>query len=470
MNNKLVQALEQQQKLIMTTDMQLLLRYLQMPITELQEYISNELQENVVLEADNIDYTTDNGNKGDESAYDVEDKNLLLYKEILKESQYGKTSYEYETKDYKSEEVSPFNYILEKKSLKDYLKVQLLECGESNSVLSICDYIIESLNHRGYLESSIQDISDETGVDIEFVKYCLNVVQNFQPSGIGARSLNECLKIQLEGIGILDENLDIIIDEYLELIATNKLKEIARKLKLNINVVQKYCRIIKSLEPNPSSGFYTGEDTKYILPEAYIRKIGDEYFILFNDSVLPRLSINNTYKDIIKTEENIEASVYLKEKLNNAVLLIKGIEQRKNTIYNILKCIIDIQKDSFNEGLDNLKPMTLKDIASSLNIHESTVSRAIKDKYIYTPFGTVKIKDFFSTGITSHEDDDKISTVKIKNEIKRMIQEEDKKKPLTDLLISERLSAMGMKISRRTVVKYREEMDIKPSNMRKEFD
>jgi len=470
MNNGLILNLEQQQKLIMTTEMQMLLKYLQMPISELQETISNELQENVVLEADDNLSSSNNTNINDERIYNFEEDKLLFYKEIIRQSQDDRIAYKNENKYVDlGEEISPFNYIQEKKSLKDYLKIQLLECNEEDLVIFICDYIIESLDHRGYLNSSFEEISYETGVNSDCIEYCVNIVQNFRPNGIGARNLNECLKIQLKNKGITDENLDSIIDNHLEQIATNKLKEISKKLKIDINMIQRYCNIIKSLEPKPSRGFYTGEDTKFVLPEAYIRKIGDEYIILLNDNLLPRLYINNMYKDIITTEENNDTKEYLKEKLNSAVLLIKGIQQRQNTVYNILKCIIDLQNDCFNNGLSNLKPMTLKDVAFSIGIHESTVSRAIKDKYICAPFGMVKIKDLFSKGITLIKEDNKISTLKIKEEIKRIIQDEDKTKPLSDQQICEMLSSKGMMISRRTVVKYREEMDIKSSSIRKVF-
>lgn len=463
MRNELIQGLGQQQKLVMTTEMQLLLKFLQMPITELQEYINNEMQENPILEVEDTTVSED--------LEPNEDKNLLLYKEIIRQSEYGNNSFENERK-YSNpvEEISPFNYIIEKKSLKSYLKSQLIECNESILVMSICDYIIESLNDRGYLEYSIEDMSNELGVNTEIISYCLNIIQRFEPSGIGARSLSECLKIQLKNRGMENKNLELIIDEYLELMAGNKLKEIGKLLNIDILEAQKYCNIIKSLEPKPARGFYTGENTKYILPDAYIRKIGDEYFILINDSMIPKLSINYIYKDIIKKEENNETTDYLREKLNNAVLLIRGIEQRRNTMYNILKCIIDIQEDCLERGLAVLKPMSLKDIASNLDIHESTVSRAIRDKYIYAPFGTVKIKNLFSNGIVSCTNDEKISAVKIKQEIKRLIDDEDKTKPISDKVISESLELIGIKISRRTVGKYREELGIKASKQRKVFN
>ena len=186
-----------------------------------------------------------------------------------------------------------------------------------------------------------------------------------------------------------------------------------------------------------------------------------------NESVLPRLMINKTYKDVLQNNKDLETNAYVKDKINQAMFLIKSIEQRKNTLHKVLECVIDKQKDFFKFGKQYIKPLTLKEVAEIIKVHESTVSRAIKEKYVLTSYGTIKIKDLFASGLSSNDDNDDMATVKIKNEIKRIIDDENKGKPLSDQIISSILADKNMNISRRTVAKYREELGIKPSSMRK---
>ena len=225
------------------------------------------------------------------------------------------------------------------------------------------------------------------------------------------------------------------------------------------------------MEPKPSRGFYTGDEVKFIIPDAAIRNIDGQYFVIMNDGVIPRLSISNIYKDILNNKEDKSTENYVKEKLNSAMFLIKSIEQRKSTLLRILEKTVEKQKEYFDKGQKYLKPMTMKEMAEELGIHESTVSRAIKDKYILTSLGTVKIKDLFTTGLSkSQGDGEDVAVVNIKKQIKEMIDEEDKKKPLSDQAICDELNKKSLNISRRTVAKYREEIGIKSSSKRKRIE
>ncbi|MBU3159888.1 RNA polymerase factor sigma-54 [Clostridium frigoris] len=450
--------LVQEQKLIMTQEMQMSVKLLQMSAQELGQYVNKEMQENPVLEEKNIQ-----NSKSDN--YDVSD-----YKQIIKYLDKDV----YKTKNYSAkndgDEVSPFYYIAEEKSLKDYIKQQIGELAGESDVLNICKYMAESLDAKGYLAVSLQDICKELGVSNKKSEEALKVFQSLDPEGIGARNLRECLTIQLYNQGMDDEKICKIISDYLELLAENKYSEIARELKISIGEVQKYGDIIKNLEPKPSRGFYTGETVKYVVPDAYINKIDDEYFISMNEDVLPKLNINNLYKEIIKDEKDVEAVEYVKDKLNSAMFLIKSIEQRKNTVYRVLEEILEVQREYFDSGEEFLKPMTLKIIANNLEMHESTISRAIREKYVSINNGkVVKIKDFFTNGITSGIGGDDISTLNIKKNIKEMVASEDTKKPMSDQNICNRLNIEGINISRRTVAKYREELEIKSSSKRKRF-
>jgi len=450
--------LVQEQKLIMTQEMQMSVKLLQMSAQELGQYVNKEMQENPVLEEKNLqNIKSDN--------YDVND-----YKQIIK--YLDKDGYK--TKNYgvknDGDEVSPFYYIAEEKSLKDYIKQQIGELAGESDILNICKYMAESLDAKGYLSVSLQDICKELGISNKKAEAALEVFQSLDPEGIGARNLRECLTIQLYNLGMDDENMCKIINDYLELLAENKYSEIAKELKISISEVQKYGDIIKNLEPKPSRGFYTGETVKYVVPDAYINKIDDEYFISMNEDVLPKLNINNLYKEIIRDEKDVEAVEYVKDKLNSAMFLIKSIEQRKNTVYRVLEEILEVQREYFDSGQEYLKPMTLKIIANNLEMHESTISRAIREKYVSINNGkVVKIKDFFTNGIASVAGGEDISTINIKKNIKEMVESEDIKKPLSDQIICNRLNVEGINISRRTVAKYREELEIKSSSKRKRF-
>ena len=369
-------------------------------------------------------------------------------------------------KSYSGEDVSPLNFIEKKISLKDYLQEQLVEVNIDQYMLTICKYIVESLDNRGYLEISIEELAEELNISKEIIEQALKLVQSLEPYGIGARNIKECLFIQSSKLNILDEIIEKIISNHLENIAENKYELVGKDLNISPREAQRYGDLIKKLEPKPSRGFYTGEEVNYIIPDAEIKNIDGEFFILMNESVLPRLMINKTYKDVLQNNRDLETNAYVKDKINQALFLIKSIEQRKNTLYKVLECVINKQKDFFKFGKQYIKPLTLKEVAEIIEVHDSTVSRAIKDKYVLTSYGTIKIKDLFANGLSSNNNDD-MATIKIKNEIKRIIDEENKGKPLSDQIISSMLGDKNMNISRRTVAKYREELGIKASSMRK---
>ena len=449
--------LTQEQKLVMTQQMQLSIKLLQMSSMELQEHIEKEVQENPVLEISYSDV-----NKDDEL------KNRIDYKEFIKYldfDKYGQHHYERS----EDEEVSPFNFVSEKKSLKQYLNEQIIDLNVKGYLQVICQYIIDNLDERGYLDCTIEEIAVDLNVDKSNAVEALKIVQSLDPPGIGALNIKDCLKLQLVRKGFEDKKIFAIIDEHLEDIADNRYSAISKELDIDLKKAQEYGDIIKTLQPKPSSGFYTGEEVRYVTPDAYIRKIGDEYHIIMNEDLLPKFNINEKYKQIIKEEKDKEAVEYIKEKLNSALFLMKSIEHRKSTIYKVLEKIVELQTDYFEYGENYLRPMTLKDIAESIGMHESTVSRAIKDKFVNTNKGTIKIKDLFTVGLSSNNNVEDVSTSIIKKEIKSLIDEEDKSKPLSDQVICEILNEKGMNISRRTVAKYREEMNIKSSSKRRRF-
>lgn len=451
----------QEQRLILTQNMQQSIKLLQMSLHDLREYIDKEYSENPILEVNEERPSYEDIHSSDEISND--DK--YDYKKMVEEL-YSDDYKEKLESNYSSEEaISPLNFIEKKISLKDYLLEQLVESNIDQYTLSICKYIVESLDYRGYLEIPIEELAEELKISEEIVEKALKVVQTLEPYGIGARNIQECLIIQSIKLNILDNIIENIILNHLENIAENKFEIVGKALGISAREAQRYGDLIKKLEPKPSRGFYTGEEVNYIIPDAEIKNIDGEFFILMNESVLPKLMINKTYKEILQNNGDSETNAYVKDKINQAMFLIKSIEQRKNTLYKVLECLVDRQKEFFKFGKQHIKPLTLKEVAEIIKVHESTVSRAVKDKYVLTSFGTIKIKDLFASGVSSNDDD--MATIQIKNEIKKIINEENKAKPFSDQAISDMLSEKKMNISRRTVAKYREELGIKSSSMRK---
>ncbi|KHD37542.1 RNA polymerase sigma54 factor [Clostridium acetobutylicum] len=456
--------LTQQQKLVMTQQMQMSIKLLQMSNMELNEYIRSEMEENPLLDGKEVI-------KNDEYQSEM---SKVDYKEFIKYLDFD--NYTHENYSYRSEEeeVSPFNFIGSKKSFTEYLLDQLREINIGSETRHICEYIIENLDKDGYLRDSLEDIGMAVHKELKSVQNALNVVQSLEPIGVGARNLAECLKLQIYVRNVNDTKLIEIIDKHLGNIAENKYGVIAKELNITPKKAQEYGDYIKKLEPKPSRGFFTGDEVKYVVPDAFIRKIDDDFYVMMNDSSIPKLSINNTYKNILNTENDKKDVDYVKEKLNSAMFLLKSIEQRKTTLYEVLNEILRYQKAYFVGKTNYLRPMTLKDISEKLGMHESTISRAIREKYVYIDTkGLVKIRDMFTTGIASaysvSEDKKDMSTQKIKNEIRDLIEKENKKSPLSDQKLSEILKEKGMNISRRTVAKYREEIGIKSSAKRKRY-
>lgn len=450
--------LTQEQKLVMTMEMQQSIKLLQMSSYELLQHIDKELQENVVLDVDN---------HSDDSKEYSPNKEVAEYRNLVKYLEFDSYSSKSYSQDDDREHVSPFNFISNKPTLKDYLRDQIMYSKLEKNEEGICRYIVDNMDNRGYLDETIvEDLTKELNISIELSYKCLKIIQGLEPVGIGARSLSECLLIQLERKCIHDEFLEEIINKYLYEISKGKYQLIGKMLGIQPRQVQQYEDMIKELEPKPTRGFSTGEDIGYIIPDVYIRKIDDEYIVMMNDSLLPKLIINNTYKNVINHSEDKATIDYVKEKINNAMFLIKSIENRKNTLCRVMEEVVKAQKEYFDKGDAYIKPMTIKYIAQKLDIHESTVSRAIRDKYVALSSGEIKrIKSLFTSYVNVSNED--ISTVNVKTMMEKIIKEEIKTKPLSDSAICEQLNKEGIEISRRTVAKYREELGIKSSSLRK---
>ena len=460
--------LTQTQKLIMTPELRQAIQILQFNNVELMEYIDKQLEVNPFLES--MDKTTEIVSK-DENPVEIqksESKDEIDWKEVIEK--YDDISYK-AYGNINSEERQTFEtYTSKKMSLKDHLMVQLGVSVKTQKEKRIGEFIIESLDSKGYLGCSLQDISLLLNEDINEVERILRLVQSFDPVGVGARNLSECLMIQLKDKGIQDKNAYIIVEKYLEDVATNKIQKISKELRITVKRVQNIFDIIKMLEPKPARGFIVDSDNiRYIVPDISIEKINGEYVIIVNDSNLPMLTISGYYKEMVSNLDDKEANKFLTDKLNSSMWLIKSIEQRKMTLYKVVESILKFQRKFFDEGNTAIKPLVLKDVAEDIGVHESTVSRATNGKYVQTPKGIFELKYFFASSLSNENDGEGTSSTSVKTQIQTLINNESTQKPMSDQKIADILGESGINISRRTVAKYRDEMRIPASSMRRRF-
>jgi RNA polymerase sigma-54 factor len=319
--------------------------------------------------------------------------------------------------------------------------------------------------------ASIEEIAKQEGVEESFVEGVLKKIQEFDPPGIAARDIKECLLVQARILGVLTPLVESIINEHLKDLETKNYTNLSRKLKVPISEVLQAVCIISSMDPKPGS-VYTEERIDTITPDVYVFKAGEEYKIILNDDGLPKLRISNFYREIMggsNTYPDAENSrKYIRERMQSATWFIKSIQQRQRTIYKVTESILKLQRDFFNHGINYLKPLVLRDIADDVEMHESTISRVVTNKYMHTPRGIFELKYFFSSRIQKTSGD-AVASKSVKEEIKKIVSAEDPKKPYSDSDIVELLRKSGISIARRTVAKYREMMGVLPSSKRKKY-
>lgn len=441
--------LKQVQKLLMTPQLKQAIEILQLNSYELNELITSELETNPMLEA-----------------YEDKEDVIEIYHELNKNSDLDK--YNYSSDDEERDDLSFENMVSTDTSLTDHLLFQLHITPLTKKIKEICKVIIYDLDSNGYLNDDIKKLSEDYNYSEEDVLMALNVVQSFDPPGIAARNLTECLMLQLKSKNMYNGVVKEIVENYLNEIADNKLSLIAKKLNVDIKEVQNAVDEIKKLNPRPGSSFSSYNDIKYVIPDAYIKKIDGDYVVLINESLYPGLRINKSYESILTVTDDDNTRKYLSNKIQSAMWLIKSIESRRDTLYKVLNAIVKEQRSFFDREQKYIKPMNLKKIADAVGVHESTVSRAVNGKYVDTPLGVFEIRYFFQSGI-GNGDGEMFSQEMIKEMIKQLINEEDPQDTLSDQKIAEILSKKGVTISRRTVAKYREEMNIPSSSKRKRY-
>ena len=359
-------------------------------------------------------------------------------------------------------------------TLQDYLWSQLITENFTDQETEIIKFMLECLDNKGYLEESIETIASYFGTDTELVEDLLSDLQALDPSGVCARSLEECLKLQLERRNMLTPVLESIIDNCLEMVAKNQIPAIARKLRLSPTETAGYCQIIKSLNPKPGVSFSSRDQLRYIIPDVTIVKFKDHFDILLNESMYPTIELNSYYRQMNQNPESSELKEYLGNKIRQAEWVKQCVTQRGKTLMQVSRAILEHQEEFFTFGPAHLNPLRLADIAQELDIHESTVSRAVSKKYLQCSWGVYPMNFFFSRSVAVQESSSEsgtqsVTAADIKRVLREIIEEENKKKPYSDRLLGEKLAERGISISRRTVAKYREDEGIADASGRKEY-
>jgi RNA polymerase sigma-54 factor len=363
----------------------------------------------------------------------------------------------------------PYDQLFTKEpDLYDHLLWQLRLSPESEDIRKVGETIIGNLDENGYLRVSLEEITEEAKTDMITAEKALTLIQTFDPPGVGARNLRECLLLQIYFLNLTGSLVENIIMNNMEELEKKKYKQIAHQYNIPLEDIMAAIKVIEGLEPKPGRNF-TSSSTNYIVPDVYVTKGTDKYQILLNDDGVPRLRISSFYRKLIRQKDAFpkEAKQFLVERLRSAVGLLKSLDQRNRTIYRVTESILSLQKNFFDGGIEQIRPLTLKDVASILNLHESTVSRVTSNKYLSCPHGIFSFRFFFSNAL--HGDTGDVSSTSVKNMIKKIVMEEDSAKPLSDQRIVGIVKSKGIMVARRTVAKYREELGIPSQSQRKKI-
>src|SRR5947208_1931046 len=461
------------QKLILTPSLQQAIKLLPMSTLELADLLNQEMVENPLLEevpteelqpaeqqqqqekpADQ--QPADKGDAWDDADYEY------FFGDYLDDGYRSRTPSEVK-------ELPPIeNTLSTAASLSDHLLWQLSLQTDDDRLKEIGAAIIGNLDDDGYLVASVEEIAAMGDWPVGEVERALQHVQTFDPTGVAARDLQECLLLQLRHLGLEGTPTEKVVAEHLRLLQNHQVPEIARKLGLTIEDLKEHIEIIRHLDPKPGSR-YNPTQSQYVIPDVYVVKVEDQYVAVLNEDGLPQMRISPVYRRLLDkgaADNSDETRAYVKDKFRSALWLIKSVEQRQKTIHKVANSIINFQRDFLDHGIEHLRPLVLRDVANDIGMHESTVSRVVTNKYMHTPQGVFEMKYFFHSGISSSYGE-AVSSVTIKQRIRKIIENEDPRKPLSDSKIVSILQREGLVLARRTIAKYREELKIPTSNQRK---
>ena len=460
------------QKLILTPSLQQAIKLLPMSTLELADLLNQEMVENPLLE----EVPTEELQPAEQQQQEKPPEAPAAEKPDT----WDDADYEYFFGDYLDDgyrpktpqevkELPPIeNTLSTAGSLSDHLLWQLSLQTSDEKLREIGTAIIGNLDDDGYLVASVEEIAAMGDWPVAEVEKALQHIQTFDPIGVAARDLQECLWLQIRHLGLEGTPTEKIVTEHLRLLQNHQVPEIARKLACTIEDLKEHVEIIRNLDPKPGSRFNPSQ-SQYVIPDVYVMKVEDQYVAMLNEEGLPQLRISPVYRRLLDKsmgDNSDETRAYVKDKFRSALWLIKSVDQRQKTIHKVATSIINFQREFLDHGIEHLRPLVLRDVANDIGMHESTVSRVVNNKYMHTPQGVFEMKFFFHSGISSSYGDS-VSSVTIKQRIRKIIENEDPRKPLSDSKIVSILQKEGLMLARRTIAKYREELKIPTSNQRK---
>lgn len=485
------QSLKLSQQLVITPQLQQAIKLLQLSQPELVELVEQEMMENPLLEESgqsndeaSAESSENRAEAGSSEASPSAKENSKTQEVGGKEGDFGNEPSDFdwdnylntyntagpsEGINYNTEDLPTYeNTIANTTNLFDHLQWQMQLSNFDSDEMDVGTMILGGINDDGYFKEDLEEIAKKTDFPIDFVEHVLEKIQNFDPPGIGARNLQECLLLQIKNVDPkYHDLLKQLIENHLHLLERRDFPKIAKALKISIEKVKVIAKLIHELEPKPGREYSTSE-AQYITPDVYVKKMGDEWTVILNEDGLPKLKVNSLYKAMCDGNAKSETKDYVQDKLRSAIWLIRSIHQRQRTLYKTSKTIVKFQREFFEKGINFLKPMILRDVANEIEMHESTVSRVTTNKYMHTPHGIFELKFFFNSGISTSQGDS-IASESIKSKIKGIIAQENPKKPLSDQEIVRLLKDVNIEIARRTVAKYREMLGILPSSKRRQL-
>jgi RNA polymerase sigma-54 factor len=460
---------------ILAPQLQQSLLILQTPLLELRNLVQQEMETNPVLE-ELPDEPSSDGPDGDEPSADnnfkEEFEKLASLDEEWRDYMAQSSSYSRDgsrgSQEAKDKRQFFFDSIAVQETLQQHLITQLNQTVLNANDRKTAELIIGNIDDNGFLQSTPEEMAVNSGIAKEDFEKMLALIQSFYPSGVGARDLRECLLIQLQREGKENSLEYKVISEHMEDLGKRRFPEIARRMNISVEEVQKCANNIAQLNPRPGQAFAAAPQN-YVLPDVTVEKVDGDYQIVLNNEQIPHLRISNIYKDIIAQDNNgSDVKDYIRDKIRSGKFLIRSIHQRQQTISNIAHQIVSRQRDFFEHGPSHLKPMTMGEIADAVGVHETTVSRAVSGKYMATPQGIFDMKYFFTPGYQTTTGES-MSNTSVKEAILDLVKHENGNAPLSDQEIVEILGERGIPIARRTVAKYRTELDILPSHMRRKY-
>lgn len=477
--SKLSQSMKMSQSLRMTPQLQQAIKLLQLSRMELESAVRTELDENPILE-ETPEILQEDFERVKEVETQIEPQQTDSQKQAEQDPQ-RQDEFEWDNYldyQYKStaqvsganDEIMNYeNLISNKQGLHEHLLWQARMSGFAEDELHAAEVIINYIDDDGYILTPLSEIAESEKIDLGLLEDTIQLVHEFDPPGVGARDLKECLLVQAKHLEEDTNDLVYLLNHHLKELEKRNFDAIAKAMNRDVREIAEVCKIIFTMDPKPGRA-YTSTDTQYVTPDVYVYKVGDDYVVSLNEDGLPRLRISNFYRNMLKQAktDSKNTQTYIQDKLKSAVWLIKSIHQRQRTIYKVTESIVKHQKDFFDRGSGYLKPMVLRDIAGDIGMHESTVSRVTSNKYVHTPQGIYELKYFFNSGIST-SDGESMASESVKLKIKELISKEDQRDPLSDQKIVDLLLADGIQIARRTVAKYRDVLSILPSSRRKKL-